>query len=285
MTGSTSRWPLRGWVGLVLIAIFWPLNWLLDGPRTHWGFFPLWLGYCLTVDAAVFFRKGSSLFFRDPGAYVEMFLISVPAWWIFEFINWRTGNWIYLGEENFSPIAFFLFSSLSFSTVIPAVFGTAELAATFRPIPDLKTDPRLEPTKLLLISMFISGWTMLALLLVWPRYFFPFVWISLFFILEPVNAWRGYRTLIGFLSEGDWRPVVFLSIGCLVCGFFWEMWNSLSYPKWIYEIPYVSFLKIFEMPILGYGGYIPFSWELFAFYHLVLGILGRHSSVDFAEGH
>ena len=25
------------------------------------------------------------------------------------------------------------------------------------------------------------------------------------------------------------------------------------------------------MPLLGYGGYIPFSWELFALYHLVMG--------------
>ena len=29
----------------------WPLNWGLEGMRSHVGFFPLWLGYCLTVDA------------------------------------------------------------------------------------------------------------------------------------------------------------------------------------------------------------------------------------------
>ncbi len=282
MTKSIHYWPLRGWAGLALIAVFWPLNWLLEGPRTHWGFFPLWLGYCLAVDAAVFYRKGSSLFSRNTGGYVGMYLISSLAWWVFEFINWRTANWIYLGEEHGGPIAFFLLSSFSFSTVIPAVFGTAELVATFRPIRDIKPVSRLMLTRSLLIGMFATGWIMLVLLLIWPKYFFPFVWISLFFILEPVNARLGYNTLIGFLARGDWKPVVALSAGCLVCGFFWEMWNFFSYPKWVYEIPFVGFLKIFEMPILGYGGYIPFSWELFAFYHLILGLWGRRSFIDYS---
>ena len=281
MTKSIHHWPLRGWAGLALIAVFWPLNWLLDGPRTHWGFFPLWLGYCLAVDAAVFFRKGSSLFSRDPGGYVGMYLISALAWWVFEFINWRTANWIYLGEENTGPIGFFVLSSFSFSTVIPAVFGTAELVATFRPIRNLKSSRPLLLTRSSLTVMFASGWVMLALLFIWPKYFFPLVWISVFFILEPINARRGYHTLTGFVAEGDWRPVIALSTGCLICGFFWEMWNFFSYPKWIYEIPFVGFLKIFEMPLLGYGGYIPFSWELFAFYHLILGLWGRRSSVDY----
>lgn len=281
MNKPLHRWPLRGWAGLALIAIFWPLNWLLEGPRTHWGFFPLWLGYCLAVDAVVFSRKGSSLLSRNPGGYVGMYLISAMAWWIFEFINWRTANWIYLGEEHTGPICFFLLSSLSFSTVIPAVFGTAELVASLRPIRNMKPSSPLMPTRSLLTGMFASGWLMLALLLIWPRYFFPLVWISLFFILEPVNARRGSKTLIGFLAGGDWRPLVALSTGCLICGFFWEMWNFYSYPRWIYEIPFVGFLKIFEMPILGYGGYIPFSWELFAFYHFITGLWGRHSSVDF----
>ncbi|HOG16595.1 MAG TPA: hypothetical protein PLB96_04550 [Syntrophales bacterium] len=282
MTESHRRWPLRGWAGLALITVFWPLNWLLTGPRTHWAFFPLWLGYCLAVDAAVSFRKGSSPFSRDPAGYAGMFPVSVLAWWLFEFVNWRTGNWIYLGEEHVGPVGFFLLSSLSFSTVIPAVFGTAELVGTWRPIRRMRTAAPLAVTQPLLAGMFAAGWAMLALLLLWPRWFFPFVWLSLFFILEPVNAWRANSTLLGFLARGDRRPILALSLGCLVCGFFWEMWNFFSYPKWIYEIPFVGFLKVFEMPALGYLGYAPFAWELFAFHAFVLGLAGRSSSVDFA---
>ena len=51
------------------------------------------------------------------------------------------------------------------------------------------------------------------------------------------------------------------------------MWNFYSYPKWVYHVPYVDFLRIFEMPLLGYGGYLPFGLELFALYQLVTGML------------
>ena len=44
------------WVGLGLLAVCWPLNWTLPGTRTAYLFFPLWLGYILTVDALVFNR-------------------------------------------------------------------------------------------------------------------------------------------------------------------------------------------------------------------------------------
>jgi hypothetical protein len=50
------------------------------------------------------------------------------------------------------------------------------------------------------------------------------------------------------------------------------MWNYYSYPKWVYNVPFLGFARVFEMPILGYGGYLPFSLELFALYHLVVGL-------------
>jgi hypothetical protein len=66
------------------------------------------------------------------------------------------------------------------------------------------------------------------------------------------------------VERGDWRPVIALSVGALICGFFWEMWNFYSDPKWIYHTPGAQFLHVFEMPLLGYAGYIPFALELYA---------------------
>jgi hypothetical protein len=77
--------------------------------------------------------------------------------------------------------------------------------------------------------------------------------------------------------------VLALGIGCLICSFFWEMWNFYSYPKWIYQIPFVDFLHIFEMPLLGYGGYLPFALELFALYHLVMGLLKHKEAQNFVQ--
>ncbi len=126
-----KKWPFYGWLGVTLIIVFWILNWGLAGSRTHWGFFPLWLGYSLTVDALVKMRKGISLLIRSPRAYLGLFLVSALAWWLFELLNKRTQNWLYIGRGGFSGLEYFFFATLSFSTVIPAVFGTAELAGTF----------------------------------------------------------------------------------------------------------------------------------------------------------
>jgi len=273
-TSTIARWPAHGWLGLALIAVFWPLNWGLDGIRTHWGFFPLWLGYCLIVDALTFFRTGSSLLTRSHHAYVGLFAASVPAWWLFELINERTQNWIYLDDGSIGPIEHALLASLAFSTVIPAVFGTSELVSSFNWMRRLPTGPRITPTPAVLTGFFTTGLVMLALTLAWPRFFFPFVWLSIFFILEPINHVLGNRTLLARTSIGDWRPIVSLWVGTLICGFFWELWNYWSFPKWIYDVPFVGFGHIFEMPVLGYGGYLPFALELFALYHLFAGILG-----------
>jgi hypothetical protein len=122
---------------------------------------------------------------------------------------------------------------------------------------------------------FVSGWIMLFLLLVWPEIYFPLVWVSVYFIVEPVNYRLGFKNLFHQTEKGNWRPVWNLWIGVLICGFFWEMWNFYSYPKWTYELPYLNEPKIFEMPVAGYLGYLPFSLELFALYNLLTGLLRK----------
>ena len=105
---------------------------------------------------------------------------------------------------------------------------------------------------------------MLAALLLWPRFFYAFTWTSLVLILEPVNGWLGRPQFLEQLRHGDRRKVIALSLGALICALFWEMRNFYSFPKWIYHTPGAGFLRVFEMPLLGYGGYIPFALELAA---------------------
>jgi len=277
------RWPAHGWLGIVLVAIFWTLNWSLSGLRTHWTFFLLWLGYCLTVDALVFLCKSDSMLTRNRRAYVGMFFVSIPVWWLFELINLRTQNWFYEGRQFFTDFQYAVLASVNFSTVIPAVFGTAELVSTFSWLAKIRPGFRLIPTQRKLFGFFVAGWLMLALLLLWPIYFFPFMWLSVYFIIEPLNVWLGNRSLVQYFSVGDWRPMLALWIGCLICSFFWEMWNFYSYPKWVYQVPFVDVLHIFEMPLLGYGGYLPFSLELYAIYHLVMGLLKGEGEQGFVQ--
>lgn len=265
----------HGWIGLALVLTTWPANWLLEGPRTQFLFFPLWLGYILTVDALVLRRKGTSLLTRSWRRFVGLFLVSAPAWWLFEALNWRVQNWHYVGRELFADWQYFLTASFSFSTVMPAVFGTAELMGTLPFVRQLGPGPVIRPTPRTLVAFLSAGLLMLALLLMWPRYFFPLMWLSIYFIIEPINAALGFPSLADFTQHGNWRPVVALWLGALTCGLFWEGWNYYSFPRWVYTVPFVDFWHIFEMPLLGYGGYLPFALELYALYHLATGLLGQ----------
>lgn len=269
-----AMFPWYGWLGLSLLIIFWVLNWTLTGPRTHWGFFPLWLGYCLAIEGLVFRRTGTSLLMRSRRRYLGLFLVSAPAWWIFELLNLRTQNWIYIGAEIFTPLEYAFWTTLSFTTVIPAVFGSAEFFASFDFVRRLKRGLVIGTDKRTTLFFFFLGWMMLALLLIWPRIFFGFIWLSLYFILEPINIWQGNRSLAYWTQNGDWRPVITLWLGVLLTAFFWEIWNYYSYPKWIYDVAWGDWLHVFEMPLLGYGGYLPFALELYALYHLVIGLFG-----------
>jgi hypothetical protein len=238
LTPQKQEWSAHGWLGVGLVIVFWILNWSLPGLRTDRGFFFLWLGYCLTVDALILMRKGNSPLTRSPRAYVGLFLASAPAWWLFELINWRTQNWHYVGREHFTDLQYFVLASLSFSTVMPAVFSTAELVSTLGWIRRVEPGPQITSRPETLRRFSVSGGLMLALTL-----------------------WAGG----------------------LICGFFWEMWNFHSYPKWVYQVPGVDFWRIFEMPLLGYGGYLPFALELFALYHLVAGLFRPGKVQDFVR--
>ena len=244
---STHKFSAHGWIGILLILIFWYLNWNLEGLRTQILFFPLWFGYILTIDAIVFYRKNTSLLTRSKKKFTLLFLISAPAWWLFELINWQTQNWFYDGKQFFTDVEYAILATISFSTVMPAVFGTAELVGTFNWINNFKKRKVLSPTKATLNKFLLTGFAMLALVFILPEYFYYFEWAAVYFILEPINYKLKNRTLFDYTTKGNWRPIVALAIGTLICGFFWEMWNYFSYPKWIYNTPMVNFLHLFEM--------------------------------------
>jgi hypothetical protein len=277
VNGNRS-FPVYGWLGILLTAVFWYLNWFLAGLRTDWAFFPLWLGFCVSVDALVYRRKGTSLIKRSIRTYILLFVISAPVWWLFELFNSFTRNWFYDGRQYFSDLEFFILASISFSTVIPAVFEAAELAGTFKWIHNLEPWKILRPSDKVLKWFLFTGILTLLLEIFFPKIFYPFIWITVYFLIEPVNVKMNNRNLLQYTGAGNWKPVISLWIGCLMCAFFWEMWNYYSYPKWNYYLPMVNFLHIFEMPLLGYIGYLPFSLELFAVYHLINGIFGNKQS-------
>jgi hypothetical protein len=83
------------------------------------------------------------------------------------------------------------------------------------------------------------------------------------------------------MQQGKWSKIAAILLATLFTGFWWEMWNFWSYPKWFYTIPYVGFFKIFEMPILGYGGYLFFGLVVWSYALLVSRlVLNKGVSAD-----
>ena len=207
-----------------------------------------------------------------------LFIVSAPAWWLFELFNSITRNWFYDGRQYFTDMEYALLATLSFSTVIPAVFGTTELISTLNLFKGFRDGRKLDKTSRISLTMLILGLTMLILLVLFPKYCYPFIWGSVYLIIEPVNIKLKNRTLLDFTKTGNWQPIFNLFTGSLICGFFWELWNYYSYPKWIYDAPFVNFAHIFEMPLIGFIGYLPFSLELYALYNLAFRKLRIHTT-------
>lgn len=270
-----GRVPVHLIGGLALVAVAWPLAWSGARPWSEYTFFPLWLGYVLAVDGLTRWRSGSSLLTRDAPRFGFLFLCSVPLWWLFEFANGFLGNWRYLPATDWGPVAYVALASLAFSTVMPALFVTAECYRTFAPFRRRRRWLRIAPSRRGLAAISAVGLAMFVLSLVFPRQAFPLVWLGMFFLLDPINALLGGKSLAGQVRDGRWDTVVVLFAAGLTCGFFWEMWNIRSLPKWIYEVPIVTGPKLFEMPWLGYGGYFPFALEVYAAYHLLHGVVFR----------
>jgi hypothetical protein len=100
-------------------------------------------------------------------------------------------------------------------------------------------------------------------------------------MIDGLVAYRGGHSLADDMMRRRWRLAVGVAMGGLLCGFLWEFWNFWATPRWIYHVPLLDFGKIFEMPILGYGGYIPFAWSIYQLLKLRLGRAGRalHSQI------
>ena len=277
---SSTTW-LRLVFGLGLVGLWWTIAWREIRPWSDYYFFPLWLGYILVVDVLVAVQTGTSPMERSGLRVAWLFLFSVPLWWVFEGFNEVVGNWNYQLPTRYTTLEYFLLASLAFSTVVPAVLTTTELVRSLRLDP-LRFLPAIRTTRKRLLVVHLSGWVMIALTVLWPRYAFPLVWLSVIFLLDPiVTALRG-RSVASLLEERDWSPVFNLGLGALICGFFWEMWNVYAMPKWTYDVPFVGFWHVFEMPLLGFTGYLPFGIEIYVVYMLFKCLLSR-SGIEVPE--
>lgn len=258
--------PWWGWAGIFLTGTSWVVAWcrfeFVGAVQGH-TFTPLWIGYILSVNAVCHWRTGRSLLTHETGFYLALFPVSAVFWWFFEYLNRFVQNWYYVAHTHDSW-SYFWSATLPFSTVLPAVLATDQLIKSsswpgnkFKNFKSIRIRrPRLFSAVVFCVSALgLSG------IGVFPNVLFPLLWVSPLLLLVSLKGLFGERHIFSPVSQGNWVDIVSAGSAALICGFFWEMWNIGSMNKWFYEIPYVHGFEIFEMPLLGYAGYLPFGLE------------------------
>lgn len=268
-------------IGCVLTAASWTAAWGRFGLLTEFSFFPLWLGYVLTLNGVCEVLTGSSLLGRMGWSFGWLFVISAPFWWFFEGMNEIVRNWHYQFSHSISPAQYFLQASIDFSTVVPAALSASflsfKVAQRLSIIGARQTTPPAMRGRGIKDSQLVAGSLLgmlsFSLLALFPGEAFPLVWIAPLLIIEPMACATGYPSLLRDMERHDRALIVSLLIGTLFTGLWWEFWNYYSLPKWTYTVPYVGFWKIFEMPLIGYLGYPFFGLIIFGYTGIMLTLI------------
>jgi len=276
----------HGWVGLGLVAGAEALLFAGEPTVGRW-FTPLvWTGYVLLVDAFVAGRTGRSYLTTGRSEGVLVALVSVGGWWLFEWYNaprfWRGGDelrglwWQYHALEP-NLLLRRVGYDWAFATIFPALFLTAAALRT-TVFAGLSVRP-WRPPPALLRGAVAAGAVAVALPLLVPSvWLVPLVWTGFVLLLEPLNYRRGRPSWLAALERGDASLLCALLAAGALCGVLWEFWNYWAVTRWTYTVPYLGDVKVFEMPVLGYLGFLPFALECFAMYHWVRGRLGMREA-------
>jgi len=219
-----------------------------------------WWGVLLALSGAVRMRHRRSPFAR-PREFVGCAAASVLFWDLFELLNFRLHDWWYVGVPR-TAVGGAAFSAVCYATVLPAARYALALAS---PLPDSRTGVA-PPAPRVARPLFATFAGSLALVLSVPRIAFPLAWLLLWFLFEAELARRSEREphLLSPLEAwraGDRRVLLTLLGVALPIGLCWEALNYGCERGWMYTVPHFESWKLFEMPLPGYLGYLPFLLE------------------------
>lgn len=253
------------WIGLGLLLIFQTFLILRIRGVTTYFYSLVWWPYILVIDGLVFRRQGRSLLVDQTRTFLLLIPWSAALWLIFEGFNLVFKNWYYVGlpaETILRWPGYFV----AFGTVLPGILETKDLLSAW----GIFKKSRLTPLPVRPSwnrPLIIIGTLCLVLPLLFPLYAFPLVWLGFVFLLEPFNLQTGRSSLLRDLAEGKAENLLQLLLAGMICGLLWEFWNYWAVAKWIYTVPWVGQIKLFEMPVLGFFGFPPFAVECYVLVH------------------
>ena len=266
-----NRWLPAGWprdIGFVVGVHF-----------TPW----IWCGYLLVLGGVIGLLDGSAWVLKFRHRLLALWLWSVPAWCYFDWLNFQfmrdpaTGlhAWEYQGLDA-GVVDRFLGYLLAFAAIAPGLMLTAEV---WRRVGMGRVHSRgvripkaIEIASVVLGALFFSG----------PFFLHEpianlMIWVSLIFLLDPINHWCGRPSLMADWRAGRWGRTLSLMLGGLTCGFLWEFWNYWAVAKWTYHLPFLGTwqrIRYFAMPVPGLIGYFGFGLEMWVMWQFSLLLLG-----------
>jgi hypothetical protein len=248
---------------------------LMNGvePFATWFYQFAWFSVLLGMEGAIALlggtgRKGEFLLLDRPRHLVSLLAWSAVVWIFYELLNFRLQNWYYVNLPTSLPIRW-TSTVVAFATVLPAVFLSFTLMRALGVAKNTRW-PKFDISNHL-HWLRIAGVIMMALVLVWPKYFYPLVWGATTLLVEPwVYRRSPERSLLHDLEHGNPGRLLRLLAGGVLIGFLWESLNIAARAKWIYTVPGLEDLKLFEMPLLGFLGFPPFALECFVLWQALV---------------
>ena len=242
-------------------------------PLQYFFYLISWWSYIIFADTVLSLREKKFLVLNRDLPF--LIVISCGFWCIFEITNLRIQNWFYINlpEGTYQRYTGYL---LAFGTVIPAIYVTKEIIR--RLVGEAKIMKPLRTDKYPLYSSLLGSGAFFLLCL-WPLYCYALAWIFLAFILDGYNYQKGYASFMRDFEGGVAGNLIATLLSGLACGIIWETWNYWSVAKWVYTVPFFEYIKIYEMPVVGYIGFPIFSLEVVAFVNFLNGLWARKTAV------
>lgn len=254
-----------GWIGLIIIFIAEIL--LFNNVKIVKIFFTpiVWTGYILLIDALLNKMKGQSYLMNRRKEFLFMLPVSLGCWLIFEAYNLHLRNWQYINlpENMFVQMIGCVWS---FITIFPGILLTSDVIDGLQLFDRIKLKKFVISRKTLMIWIIIGALFLilpLILPILYAKYLFALVWMGFVFLLDPINSFVGEHSLFIDLREGKINKLLSLFLSGIICGLLWEFWNYWAMTKWVYTVPFLQEPKLFEMPIVGFLGFLPFAVECY----------------------
>lgn len=261
---------VKVFIGIGVIVGSIPLACARIEPFVTWYYTFVWYGLILFMDSLRAARGKGSLIFDRPRAFLCLMFWSAAIWFLFEVFNFRLGNWYYVfaSDQKWVRIAG---SWLSFATVLPALYLIEKLLEDARLFAsNTSFGIKMEGGRLKVAVLL--GVTCLVLPLLWPRYAFPLIWACGFLLPLPWYIRHVKDTFLTDLTLSYPGRFLRILLAGMICGLLWEGFNFFATIRWIYTVPFLEEIKLFEMPPLGFLGFPPFALECAVMYGLLAGL-------------